>query len=127
MIPKCNPEGRIFLSAPSNHDRFFFLHTFSSPAFDFNVEVAISKSRSYTLASAILKIDVVCDVAMMSTPNVLTTELRDLLYNECIDNMCYYSLLYPAPKKWRGIMLYPLNRLSVRPSIRQRFVSRLLT
>ena len=28
-------EGRIFLSAPNNHDRFFFLHTFRAPAFDF--------------------------------------------------------------------------------------------
>ena len=29
---------------------------------------------------------------MRSTPNVLTTELRDLQYNECIDNMyCRHS------------------------------------
>ena len=33
-----------------------------------------------TLTSAILKFDVVCDVALMSTQNVLTTELRDLLF-----------------------------------------------
>ena len=32
-----DPEGRIFLSAPNNHDIFFFLHTFWSPAFDFYV------------------------------------------------------------------------------------------
>ena len=31
--------------------------------------------------------------------------------------------LYPAPKKWRGIMLYPPNHLSVHQSMRQRFVS----
>ena len=31
--------------------------------------------------------------------------------------------LYPATKKWRGILLYPPNRLSARPSVRQRFVS----
>ena len=85
------PEARIFLSAPNNHDRFFFLYTFRVPAFDFNVGVALNESRSFTLTSAILKIDVVCDVAMTSTPNVLTTELRDLLYNQCVDNTCRYS------------------------------------
>ena len=36
-------EGRIFLYAPNNHNRFFFLHTFRSPAFDFNVGVAINE------------------------------------------------------------------------------------
>ena len=36
-----DPEGRIFLSAPNNHDRFFFLHTLWSPAFDFNVGVEL--------------------------------------------------------------------------------------
>ena len=51
------------------HDRFFFLYTVS-PAFDFNVGVDRSESRSYTLTSAILKFDVVCDVAMTSTPDV---------------------------------------------------------
>ena len=39
--------------------------------------------------SAMLKVDVVCDVAMTSTLNVLTTELRDLLYDQSIDNTCY--------------------------------------
>ena len=67
MMPNSDPEGRNFLSIPNNCDRFFFLHTFSSPAFDFNIGVAINKSRSYTLTSATLKVDVVC--------------------NQCIDNM----------------------------------------
>ena len=62
MMPDSGPEGRIFLSAPKNHDRFFFLHTFWLPAFDFNVGVAISVSHSYTLTSAILKVYVVYDV-----------------------------------------------------------------
>ena len=74
-----NPEGRIFLSAPNNYDRFFFSHTFWSPAFDFNVEVTINESRYYTLTSDLLKVDVICDVAMTNS-NSLTTELRDLLY-----------------------------------------------
>ena len=61
MRPNSDSEGRIlFPSVPNNHDRFFFLHTFSSPAFDFNVGVAINESRFYTLASAILKVNVVC-------------------------------------------------------------------
>ena len=85
-----DPEGRIFLSTPNNHDRFFFSHTFRSPVFEFNIGVAINKSCSYTLMSAILKVDVVCDVAMTSTPNILTTELHDLLYNQCIDNTCRF-------------------------------------
>ena len=88
-------KERIFLSAPNNHDRFFFLHTFWSQAFDFNLGVAIDMSLSLKLPSAIMKVDV-CDVAMTSTPNFLTTELRDLLYNQCIDNACCYSFfIYP--------------------------------
>ena len=83
MMPNSDPEGRIFLSAPNSHDRFFFLHT--SPAFDFNVGVAIN----------------VCDVAMTSTPNVLATELRDLLYNQCIDSTgCYLFFIYPTGRIW---------------------------
>ena len=51
----------------------------------------MNELRSYTLTSAILKINVVCDDTMMLTPNVLTTELCDLLYNYCTENMCCYS------------------------------------
>ena len=47
--------------------------------------------HSYMLTSAILKVDIVCDVAMTSTPNVLTTELSDLLYNQYIGNTCCNS------------------------------------
>ena len=75
VMPNSDPDGWIFLSTPNSHGRFFFLHTLWSPAFDFNVGVAINESRSYTLTSTILKVEVVCDVAMRSTPNVLTTEL----------------------------------------------------
>ena len=95
MMPNSDPEGQIFLSAPNSHDRFFFLHTFLSPAFDFNIGVAINESCSYTLTFTILKVD----VTMTSTPSVLTTELCDLLYmyNQCIDNMCCYSFfIYPT-------------------------------
>ena len=91
VMPNSDPEGRIFLSAPNNQDRFFFLHTIRAAAFDFNVGVPVNESHSFTLTSAILKIDVVCDVTMTSTSKVLTTELRDLLYNQCIDNTCRYS------------------------------------
>ena len=45
-----------FLSAPNNHDRFFFMHTFWSPAFDFNIRVAFKESRSCMWMSAILKL-----------------------------------------------------------------------
>ena len=65
--PNSDPEGWIFQSAPNNHDRFFFLHTFRSHAFDFNVGVAMNKSCCFTLTYAILKVDVVCDVTMTST------------------------------------------------------------
>ena len=81
-----DPEGQIFLYAPNNLDRFFFLQTFGSPEFDFNVAVAINvnnKSPSCALTSAILKVDVILDVAMTST---YTTKLHDLLYNQCIDS-----------------------------------------
>ena len=69
-----------------------------SPAFNFKTGVAINEIRSYSLTSAILKVDFVCDVSMMSTPNVLMTELRDLLYNQCIDNMCCYSFYIYIPQ-----------------------------
>ena len=102
VMPNSDPEGRMCLSAPNNHDRFFFLHTFLSPAFDFNVGVAMNEWRSYTLTSAILKVGVLCDVAMTSTPNVLTTEVRDLLYNHCTGNTC-----------WVSIFIYPTGRIRV--------------
>ena len=45
VMPNSDPEGQSFLSEPNNHERFFSLHTLSSPAFDFIVEVAINESR----------------------------------------------------------------------------------
>ena len=62
MMPNSDSEGRIFLATPNNHDSFFFLHTFRPPAFDFNVRVTMNKSHCFTLMSAILKVDVVCDI-----------------------------------------------------------------
>ena len=87
VMPTCDskPEGRIFLSASNNHDGFFFLHTFALQSLILGI--TINELRSYTLTFAILK------VAMTSTPNVLTTELRDLLYNQWIDNTCCCSFL----------------------------------
>ena len=63
LMQYSDPEGQIFLSAPNNHDRFFFWHIFWSPAFDFNVGVAINKSCSYTLTSAILKVEIDVNVS----------------------------------------------------------------
>ena len=100
-MPNSDSEGRFFLSAPNNHDRFFFLHTFWSSAFDFNVGVPINESCSYMLTSAILKFDVVCVVAMKSTTNVLTTKLRDLLYNQCIGSTCWFSIFIHATGRIR--------------------------
>ena len=59
-------------------------HCLASRGFDFNVAVATNESRSYMLASAILKVEDVYDIVMMSTPNILTTELQDLLYSQCV-------------------------------------------
>ena len=61
--------------------------------FEFNERAAINESHFYTLTSPILKVEVECDVELTSNANVLTTELRDLLYNQCIDNMYCYSFL----------------------------------
>ena len=74
VMPNSDTEGHIFISPSNNHDRFFFLHTFWSPAFDFNVGVPINELHSCKLTSAILKFDIVCDVVMTSTPNILTTD-----------------------------------------------------
>ena len=89
VMPNSDPEGWIFLSPPNNHDRFFFLHTFWSPAFNFKTGFAINASHFYLLMSAILKIDIKYDITMTSTPNILTTELYDLLYNQCIENVLF--------------------------------------
>ena len=65
----------------------------SRPAFDLNVGVAMNESRSFALTSTKLKMDVVCGVAMTST-NILTTGLRDRLYDQYIDNTCCYSFFF---------------------------------
>ena len=60
----------------------------------------INESRWFCREAVLLKGDV-CDVAMTSTQNVLKTELRDCLYNQCIDNTCCYSFfIYPAGRIW---------------------------
>ena len=59
--------------------------------------------------SAILKVDVVCDIAMMSSPNILTTTLRDLLivlYNQCIDNTFYSFFIYPTGQVFQVIRMW---------------------
>ena len=60
---------------------------------------------SKTLTSVILKVDVVCDVAMTYLKSqCLNGELRDLLYNQCIGNMFCYSFLFliPIPRYGSG-------------------------
>ena len=113
-MPNSDPEGQIFLSAPSSHDRFFFLLTFWSPVFDFNVGVTIKGSLSYTLNFAILKIDV-CDVAMMSSLNDrVTWPIQSMYWQRVIFRFlsiqCFYLSFWEATftfgKKWR---LFSLN------------------
>ena len=96
VMPNSYPEGWRFLSASNNHDRFFFLHTFRSPVFEFNEEGVINESYSYTLTSTILKVDV-----MWRHNDVNSQRLKDklcgLLYNQCIVNTCCYSFfIYPT-------------------------------
>ena len=99
VMPKCDPEGRIFLSAPNNHDRFCFLQTFCSPALDCNVEVAPNEPCSYTLMSTIVKVDVMtCDVTMMSTPNILMTELVVTSYTTNVLTTCIVILFFSIPR-----------------------------
>ena len=88
-------EVRIFLSAPNNHDRFFFLHTLWSPAFDFNVEVEYNESDSYTLTSAILQVDAVCDVATTLLPKVLTTDVTSYTASELTTRVVIRFLSIP--------------------------------
>ena len=89
-VTNSDPEGRIFLSAPNNHDRFFFLHTFWSPAFGFNIEVAIKETCFHMLKSAILNVD-----AVWRRNDVNYQHLKDRVMwhpiQRCIDNMCCYS------------------------------------
>ena len=71
--------------------------------------VAINESCSYTLTSA--KVDVVCDVAMTSTSDVLTPELRDLLHNQSIDNMCCYLIFIRSMGRIRVCKIKDLSAL----------------
>ena len=73
MMPNNDFVGWIFLSAPNSHNRFFFLHILGSPAFDFNAEVTINDSRFYTLMCAMSKSNIVCHIAMTSSPNFRVT------------------------------------------------------
>ena len=42
VMPNSDSEGWIFIFAPNKRYRFFFLHTFLSPAFDFNVGIPVN-------------------------------------------------------------------------------------
>ena len=89
VMPNTDPEGRIFLSAWNNHDRFFFLHAFRSPAFD----LYVGHERGRLLYAGVRHIEGRCRTWRHNDVNcnVLATELRDLIYNQCINNTCCNS------------------------------------
>ena len=98
VMPNSDPEGQIFYPHKTT-----MVDSFSCIPVSFDLQglnlmqESPNVSCSYTFKSTILKFDVVCDVIMTSTPNALTTELCDLLYNQCIDNTCCYSFfIYPT-------------------------------
>ena len=101
MMPNSDPEGQIFLSAPNKQNKILFLAYFliSSDSF---LGVTIDDSHSCMLTSAILEVDVKCDVTMTSVSSILETDLRDL-YNQCIDSLCCY-LFFIYPRK--GYVIY---------------------
>ena len=101
MMPNSDPEGQIFLSAPNIHD-ILLLAYLSNTSVDVNVGVSMNEPCSLTLMSAILKVDVVVDITMTSIPNILTTELRDFLYNQCIDNVLLF-VFYPFHGSDKGM------------------------
>ena len=78
MMPNSDPKGQFFLSAPNNYARFFFLHTFGSPAFDVNLGIAIKDSHSYTLTSVILKVDA-AKLPMSLRQNYMTSYTTSVL------------------------------------------------
>ena len=90
VMPNSDPEGRIFLSAPNNHDRFFFLHILWPPAFYFNVGVCINESHSYSLSSAILEDD------FNSQRHNASYMTSSYMTNQCIDMYCYSIFICPT-------------------------------
>ena len=106
VMPKSDSEGLIFLPASKYHDKILFLAYLLISSVWFQRR---TRHQQVTLTSTILKADVICGVVMTSIPNVLTTELRDFLYNQCIDNTCCYSFF-----------IYPMGRIRV---CKIRFVS----
>ena len=60
---------------------------------------------------------------------ISSSEVKKCIFHECLRHSWIIHLYAPPPKKWRGIMLYPLKfwvsvhpsvRLSICPSVRQR-------
>ena len=74
VMPKVLPgEGTDFPIRTKQPWYILFLAYLLISSAWFYVKVATKESRSFTMTFAILKVDVICDVAMMTTPNVRVT------------------------------------------------------
>ena len=94
VMPNSDPEGRIFLSAPNNHDVFVFLH---------NVGVAMNEPCSLTLTSTILEVDIICDITMTSVPIVLTTRATWLPIQPMYWQHVLLFVFYPSHRSNKGM------------------------
>ena len=81
-MPDCDPERRLFLSAPRTHNRFFFLHAFHfrKRVFD-NAVISIADVH-----------DIVMTIPWRLVTSTLTTACRDVRYNQCISNTRQFSI-----------------------------------
>ena len=96
------PRDGCFYPHQTTMIRFFFLHTFRSTVFDFNIGVAKNESCCFTLTSTILKVDVVCDVTRRHNDvncNILATSYRQIYGTSYTTNVltthCYSFFTHP--------------------------------
>ena len=96
VMPNSDPERQILYAHQTTMADSFLVYLLISNIW------FLPRSRTWRLT--VLYVDVHHNESwrtMTSAPNVLTTELRDLLYNQCIANMCCYSFfIYPMVQIW---------------------------
>ena len=98
VMSDCDPEGRVFLSVPYTHDRFFFLQTFHfwKRVFD-NAVTLIADVLPYCDDNTVKFSDIMCTFDDVN----LNDGVPWHLYSQCISNMWIFSIFtFPTGLIW---------------------------
>ena len=79
VMSDCDPEGRIFLSLPHTHDRFFFLHTIHFWKWVFDTAVTSIADVHHTVTTIPWRLV----TSLRLVTSTLMMAYRDILYNQC--------------------------------------------